>query len=351
MFGGVTKRFNLKLLALSLLFFAMVVGELAYAGAVLKPPSPMWSGYLQQPRGTVDVLLFGNSHVFDGIDPMVFWQRRGITGYIMAGPVQQPKVTQEYVRETLRTQHPKVVILEMSSLSYDQTNYVTSFQQTNVGYMPWGLNRLRAALFDTPPADRVSVLVDLWPYHSRWSKLSLKDLDLSRRVKPSDATMRGWTPLMKAREVTQTQPATAAPSPAKIAAVDANLPYLRSIAQTCRDNHAALLLVVTPTSPPGLYSWQLSSARAALAKEYPEVKYLDLSTAGAVPGLSWSKDFYDPGHLTYTGSAKASAVIADFMAQNYSLRSHQGDPVFAFWSRDSALHYSILRKKLAAASN
>jgi hypothetical protein len=336
-------RPNIRLLASSLLFCAILATLLAYAGAVLKPVNPLWSGYLQQPRGTVDVLLFGNSHVFDGIDPTVFWERRGVTGYVMAGPVQPPRITQHYVRETLRTQHPKVVLVDMSSLSYDQSNYVKSFQQTNVGYMPWGVNKLRAALVDTPAADRVGVLVDLWSYHSRWTKMHLRDLDLSSHTGPGDATMKGWQPILHAHEITQTQPASTTPSTHTVAAVDANIPALRSIAQTCRDNGAQLLLILTPTSPPNQYSWQLNRARAALAADYPEVRALDLSIPGAVPGLDWSKDFYDRGHLSYTGSAKASATIADFLARTYHLASHRADPAYAFWNRDAALHDAKLR--------
>jgi hypothetical protein len=349
--GSPTPRFNIRLLAASLLFVAMVVAEFAYTGAVVKPPGPLWSGYLQQPRNTLDVVLFGNSHVFDGIDPMVFWQRKGITGYVMAGPIQQPKVTQDYVRECLRTQHPRVIIMDMSSMSYTQENYITAFQETNVGYMPWGVNKVHAALFETPARDRASMLVDLWPYHSRWSKLHFADLDLSRRVRPLDATMRGWTPLVKAREATQTKPSTATPSADKIAAVDANIPYLRAIAQTCRENHVALLLILTPTSPPSLYSWQLTRARAALERDYPEVRALDLSAVGAIPDLDWRRDFYDPGHITYTGSAKASATIAEFLVRTYGLPSHRADSKYAFWNRDSVLHDQILHKKVAAAAN
>jgi len=342
----------MRLLLSSLLFCAILAVELVYLGAVLKPTRSLltgeagaaWSGYLQQPRDTLDVVVFGNSHVFDGIDTTVFWKHDGITGYNMAGPTQPLKITQYYVAEALRTQRPKVVAIEASLLPYDETNYVKAFQEINVGYMPWGANKLRAAFLDTPAADRVGVLVDLWTYHSRWNELRFDTLSPLPRD-PGDAFLKGWQPVMQGKEVTATQPATATPPSARtLAAVDANIVILRTIAQTSRDNNVRLLLFLTPTGPPNLYSWQLDRARAALASDYPEVKILDLSSPGAVPGLDWKTDFRDGGHLTYKGSAKASATMADFLARTYGLAGHSADPAYAFWNVDAEHHDALIRK-------
>lgn len=330
-------------LVLSAVFCLLLAAVLGLAGAVLKPERSLlrgeagaaWSGYLAQPRNTVDVVFFGNSHVFDGVDPATVWRTRGVTSYVLAGPTQPLEVTKHYVRQAFATQHPRVVAVELSSMTYDRDRFVPTFHQINLGYMPWSAEKVRAILDATPDGQRTGVTVDLWTYHSRWSQLKARDFDLLGK-NGSDAFMKGWSPAVRSKPVTATpfiDPV--AEKPRDLAATSRNIEQLREIARTCRDNDAQLLLFLTPTGPPGGYSRFLSRAAESLGPEFDNVSVLDLSAPGAVPQLSYASDFHDGGHLCATGAEKSSAVLARSLAEKFDLPDHRSDPAYRRWTSDA----------------
>lgn len=336
---------TLRRLAASVLFCAILVALLSYASAVLKPTRSLlrydagaaWDGFLKQPRNSLDVLVFGNSHAFDGVDPTVIWQSRGITSYVMAGPTQPLTVVRRYIAETFRTQKPKVVAVELSLLSYDQHNYNRAYHLVNVGYMPWGVNRLLAGFVDTPRADRTGVLVDLWAYHSRWMQLKPSDFNLAQRD-PRDEFLKGFQVFAKSRPVTATVSPASQSDDVLTPAQQANVEILKQIAKLCKAHDVQLLVFLTPTGPPGAYSAALDQAGAQLTSEFDNVKVLDLSVPGAVPGLSYKKDFFDGGHLTTQGAEKDSKVLAAFLARTYGLHGHRGDAAYSGWNQDAKKH-------------
>jgi hypothetical protein len=322
------------------LILAVVLG---LAGAVLKPERSLlrgeagaaWAGYLAQPRDTVDVVFFGNSHVFDGVDPATIWRTRGITSYVLAGPTQPLEVTKHYVREAFATQHPRVVAVELSSMTYDRDRFVPTFHQINLGYMPWSAEKVQAIIDATPAGQRTGVAVDLWTYHTRWSQLKTRDFDLADKNR-SDAFMKGWSPAVRSKPVTPTPFVDpVAEKPRDLAATARNIRQLRDIAETCRDNDAQLVLFLTPTGPPGGYSRFLSRAASSLEAEFDNVSVLDLSAPGAVPGLSYASDFHDGGHLSYTGAEKSSATLARSLSGRFDLTDHRKDPAYLRWDTDA----------------
>jgi len=222
-------------------------------------------------------------------------------------------VSRHYVAEVLRTQRPKVVAFDLSVLSYNERNYVSEFQLINVGYMPRGLNKVRAALVDTPRTDRTGALVDLWAYHSRWHELRPADFNLSAR-RLDDAFLKGFHPMRRSRPVTAAPRAVSPPSASILAAEKRNIGILRELGRSCEARDIELLLFLTPTGPPGSYSASLKRTEAALSGEFDNVTFLDLSAPDAVPGLSYGNDFFDGGHLTARGAEKSSKVLAAFLA-------------------------------------
>ena len=342
-----------KRLAASVLFCAILVLLLLLVGAVMKPARSIvrgdggagWGSYLSKPAGSVDVLFLGNSHIFDSVDPADIWKKRGISSYILGGPTQGPPITELYVREALRTQKPKVIVVEMSSADYDERNFNPQFHQINVGYMPWGLNKLKAALFATPAGERTGVLVDWWTYHTRWSEFRARDFNLLGK-QTEDAFMNGFLPKARTQEVSS-QPYVLAEKdrPAADEKIARNMPALRGIASAARDSGAEVLLLLTPTGPPNAYSYQLERVASQLQADFDNVHALDLSAVGAVPGLSFESDFFDGGHVSTKGSPKVSAAIADYLAERMSVPDRRGETALAEqWQADIQRHDALLEE-------
>ena len=161
--------------------------------------------------------------------------------------------------------------------------------------------------------------------------------------------MKGWAPATRSRAVSSTPPPVLSASNATdTALVDYNIEQLRDIARTAKAHDASVLLFLTPTGPPNGYTRLLDRAAKALEPEFDNVRVLDLSAPGAVPGLSYTADFFDAGHLQYQGADKASTTIADYLATRLGVPDHRGDPAYDVWQADalkSDAHIKALTRK------
>jgi hypothetical protein len=130
------------------------------------------------------------------------------------------------------------------------------------------------------------------------------------------------------------------------AALAESIPQLQEIVRLCREENIELVLLVTPTARPGRYAYHMERAKKAVAGE-DHVKIVDLGAAGALPTLSYKTDFFDGGHLTYTGSEKVTKYVADFLAENYGLPDRRADEAYSDWKRDGEMRDEYVEKRLA----
>jgi hypothetical protein len=347
---SVTHTGRFRRLAASVAFCLLTAALLTYAGDVLKPPrtgasdGAVWAAFTVLEPDSIDVLFLGNSHAFTGVDTATLWEKAGIPSFVNAGPTQKLEVTKYYLRESLRTQHPRVVAIEMSSLSYARDRFNQSFHDININYMPWSAEKIAAGLVTSPPKERVGALLDLWTYHGRWRDITRPDFDVIGKDRGGEY-LHGFMPRTKSQAVTET-PHAIAPEAigATNAAVDYNLESLREIAALCDERGIELLLFLTPTGPPNDYSYQLDRAGSTLMAEFDNVHTLDLSQPGVVPGLSYTDDFYDGGHLIYTGARKSTAVLATYLAETYGLEDRRGNSAYADRSHDVELQDAFIQR-------
>ena len=123
-----------------------------------------WGEFLQEEENTIDV-------IFVGISDLLQRHPRSSLGadWDMTGPELTVPGAYHYLAETLKTQSPQAVFIEISAVLYPR---YTGFTKTVVGQMPWGLNRLVMTLREAEPEHRLGLLFPLHFYHSRWSELN-----------------------------------------------------------------------------------------------------------------------------------------------------------------------------------
>nr|MCR5792964.1 hypothetical protein [Lachnospiraceae bacterium] len=66
----------------------------------------------QLPNDTIDVLVVGSSHAYRSINPQVWYSEHGTSGYVIGTPTQAVWNSYYLAKEVLKTQHPKVIMLE-----------------------------------------------------------------------------------------------------------------------------------------------------------------------------------------------------------------------------------------------
>ena len=105
--------------------FAVIAAlMLSYATYVLTPKSDFVISSMiniyRQPEDSVDVLAVGTSLTYAGINTNVLWSEFGIASYNLCSAEQPFWVSYYTIKEVLKTQHPRVILLDAKPSIYER---------------------------------------------------------------------------------------------------------------------------------------------------------------------------------------------------------------------------------------
>ena len=291
-----------------------------------------WGQFLQEPEHSLDVMFFGSSLVYCDVAPAVFWEETGLASYVMAGPEQAMPMTYYYVKEALATQSPQAIFVELTGMFYAR---YTSYTKTNIGQMPWGINRLSATFREAEPELRAGLLFPLLFYHDRWSGLSADDFRVTFSGYDADP-LAGYTYL-------DTYCTPSAVSDRKIVA-DAdnqsrNWDALCRIHQLCADEGITLVLYVAPVLERIPHSL-MEPLQERIRTELDGALLLDCNAVFDEIGVELSQDFHDTLHFNVSGAEQFSRFLGQWTENNLELTPQAGQDA-ALW-QGRARHFAAL---------
>ena len=106
-------------------FVAILVALLVFTSYVFSPKNndrksgmlqPTAYGILTEEKNTIDTLIIGDSESYSSFSPMQIWEEHGYTSYVCGTPAQPLYQSYDFLVKTLKTQKPKVVILEANAI-------------------------------------------------------------------------------------------------------------------------------------------------------------------------------------------------------------------------------------------
>ena len=280
-----------------------------------------WRHYLREPEDSLDVLYLGTSIAYTDMVPAVLYDQTGLSSFSMAGPVQTMAESYYYLRETTRTQSPKLVMLEVTGLLLDnQPNY----DLINIHYMPMGLNRVRCTLASAPAKDWIQYFFPLYVYHSRWDKISLKSI--KTHLTPAQPDLQaGWTCLSKTKAFTEYEPKLETYTEASF---QTGAEYLQKIVDYCKEENIQLLLCMSPRCN---YMQPETSERLQTLLSSLDADFMDFDTLREQIGLDDQTDFYDSSHLNILGAEKFTRFLGIYLTTVYKLEPGNADA--ALWQK------------------
>ena len=308
-----------------LLTLCLLVGMLAGVNELtrLKNMSNLFDNFTDTKR-EYDVLLFGSSHMWDGVYPMELWAETGIASYNMAYTAARLGGVYWVIRCALEHAAPKVIILDPFLIEKETPVNLAIFQDA-MAALPFSLNKIRAAYDLCPPGtgtaeERAAVVWGFSKFHSRWPDLMSADFT------HSENPYYGAFPL-----VNVAPPHEAEPTDEALALDDSypNVPYLRRIAELCREKNIRLVLTAIPY-PANREETMAVNGVAVLAQELG-VEYLN---ALDMDLINFRTDFFDNEHLNVSGGLKYTAYLGNWLRENTELPDHRGDPAYAQWEAD-----------------
>ena len=277
------------------------------------------------PKNSIDVLIGGNSQILAGYCAPQIFEESGITSFGL-GTCSQPVYASYYwLKEALKTQSPKVYMLEVSGL-YGKTGdafYIKAFSE-----MKNNLNKFEAAKNITDgifSEEFAAYFSDIYRYASRWHDLKKGDYGFIRGT--VEKSYLGYAALEqtydKSENINPADYPVKACTKTEPFVQEENEIYLRKIVELCREKGIEVALFKTVKE-----SWtdEMYTAVKKLADDL-DVKYFDMNTEDVYKSLNidCKTDFYDPDHLNYIGAKKTAKAYIDFLTENFELTDHRGD--------------------------
>ena len=114
-----------SIIFLLILTFALkIFSSLSIAMGYNANPLFNYSGYsiFQEPDNSIDVLAIGDSNVYSGIFPLIWWEQDGFTGYTWGQASQRIPETYEYLKQIYKHQKPSIVLIDGNNLFRDKTD-------------------------------------------------------------------------------------------------------------------------------------------------------------------------------------------------------------------------------------
>lgn len=292
-------------------------------------------GFYSEKKNTVDVAVIGTSCTFSAIAPMQLWEDRGIAAYDFCTNVMLENTMKYAIREVLRTQSPRLVIIDIApfmnghAVWQGRGAFASNTQVLRYNTDGFKISKNRLDLINDIVYDkkkRWSYYFDLAYHHSNPNP-DIHDWNLNR---PSPNKGYSNTPI----EIIFTEKSgedTACPDQCPLADWEMSL-FDELLAET--DKQGINVLFIN-----GPY-WPVDDKpddfkKAAYLKKYLTDKgydYLDLHEHMNEINLVGTEDYsMDYNHYTITGAVKISKFLGNYLADNYDLPDRRTDKRYDKW--------------------
>ncbi len=295
-------------------------------------------------KNTVDVLFFGSSHAYHSISSNKLWGDFGIPAAVLGSSSQPFSDTYYLMKDFLKYQKPKVIVLEVFSTSYTKPYTQETRLRQALDAMPMSLTKLEAIhdiCKDFSFTHKMAYLFPISLYHSRWKELRKHDFISDRTF------LRGSQLTLEYRDYSEYEPKKNKYNMSEI--IDYSSFYLQKIVDLTKENDIPLLFY---SSPVARYKernykryYRANLAVEEFAKEQ-DVPYLFLEKMGDIE-FDYSKDFKDSEHTNYYGMAKVTDYIGRYLKEQYDLPDRRDDKKYSSYQMDYEKYLKLLDEKLS----
>lgn len=318
----VIKTIFILIIFILIFVFLNILLEPKYADTLVE--GSMISQYYSEPKDH-EVIFIGDCEVYANFSPMFMYEQDGIKAYVRGSSQQMIWQSYYILKETLKYETPKVVVLNVNSMRYgkDSDKVSEAYNRLTIDNMKWSKEKVK--IINESMTDEETFLSYVFPilrYHSRFDELTKEDLEYLFKDKTN--TYNGFLVNKNIK------PAQNLPTKRKLANYEFNTEcyeYLDRITNLCKENDIKLVLIKAPSLYPYWYDEYDEQIRT-YAEEHG-IDYYNLLENIEEIGIDYSVDTYDGGlHLNLTGATKLSKYFSKILSNNYNLADYSGDKVY-----------------------
>ena len=280
-----------------------------------------------QPRDTVDVLVVGSSLAYSGVNTNELWSRYGIAAYDLCSAEQPFWVSYYVIREALKTQHPKLIVLDARPAAYF-ADYSKHGRVVLSTFGIRGLDNRLGAIFACVEDRR-----DAWRYvlglpqiHGNYENVTAEDFTY-----PLDNGGRGssWKGFIEMRDTLSAGTSRFTWTSETRALNRREEEYARRIFALAQEEGIDLILLGVPyidyAADHPYYNalWEIAAEYGFGGINFNEPSLRSL--------MNDSYDFADRQHLNIRGSETFSRRLGYELKKRFDLPDRRDDPAWASW--------------------
>lgn len=295
--------------------------------------SKLYQGLYTKIEDDYDVLLMGSSHMNGGINPNILWNEYGITSFNYATGGQPIDVTYYLLKEALKTNDTKVVVLDVYYLGLTSEFGEEGYIRYVLDNMKFSKNKIEAVMNCTPKDEWLYYLIPFFKYHSRWKELSESDY---RENFEGGYYTKGFG---ASQEKYGKENMTVLLNEGEAEIPEKTKEFLYKFIQLSKEENFELILVNMPydyTSTTGMPNWITDHEKMyntvekiAIENNIPFINYNNYLED---IGFDFKEDMYNIGHLNVYGSAKVTLDLGDFIINNYDLGDKREYENYIHWN-------------------
>lgn len=286
--------------------------------------------FYEMPENSIDVLILGSSQAYVNINPIALWQDFGITSYILAGPIQPMWNTYFYLKEALKTQKPKLIVLDayttIINYNYDDGGIVI-----NTYGMKWSLDKIEAICVSSPIKRWLDFLIPIFQEHVYYANLSPADFPKLTGVKHKQNMWLGSRCLIGSASC---ETPNINPSNSYLELHAKTEKYFRKTIELAVSHDIPILVVKSPYADFSEHHNSIYNSVGKISSEYG-AKFINYNFQYERIGIDFSSDVADGAHLNYKGNSKFTKILAQDIKEMFDIPDRRDDMPYGIWNEES----------------
>lgn len=299
----------------------IVVWAIWYFGRLLRPVNSDISlatieAFHELPEDSVDVIIYGSSHPWRGINSLKLQDDYGISNYNYSCMWQKINTTRLFVNDSLRTQNPKLAVIDTYNVSevLKYTDLVGEVYYTRkIANSPVKKAYLKQC-FGNDLDKYAAYYIPFGAFHASWNDIRRANFELDNLKPDNFIKSRGFIAFDEAVHVDLMDPAEYWQE----AISDEGLEALDGIVADLNANGTKILFITVPYYS-GEYMYQ--DAMKEYAKSH-NCEYLNLLEYVEEIGIDGDTDFSESDHLNKSGADKVADYLGKYIADNYGIGTY-----------------------------
>lgn len=346
----------MKKILSSLLFILITVCLIFLLGEVVLPKdrNAVMQHELDKLSDTNDVLVFGSCHAYTSFNPILLWNNAGITSYNLARPSENIISNFLFMKQVLKTQKPKVVLIETwGTKIYDtyieKENVLGNYFISLIDHLPYSKEREQVIdeydsfghiydnVFLTRYKDRiVNAELTQGDFDYNYVLEHLEETEIEQHYRNKNLGFKANTHITT--EVDSYFFRNKEDNPEESKAIEADLEeYLDKIIKLCQENGIRMIFYRSP---------YLSNKKELKQDNYLEsyfnekgLEYYDLEKE--IP-FDYSEDLLDNHHLNASGGKKATSFLIDRITEITTFKDKRENKKYEDWNSKENVFYDHL---------